>query len=224
MLDYAVPGDVVDARVIQEKRRFEMAVITRLVSPSADRAKTFCTHFGTCGGCKWQQMTYEAQLRYKQQQVQDAFERIGKFPFPELMPILGSNPTEHYRNKVEFSFTDRKWLQDIADIGTLDATENAGLGYHIPGRFDKVFDLETCHLMPELNDSIRNFVRAFCKENQYDFYNLYGQTGLMRNMLLRCNKRGEWMLILSFGREDTEKRLALLQAIADSFPQITALF
>lgn len=223
MVEYAVPGDIVNARVIQNKRRFEIATITEVVKPSEDRIDTFCQHAGTCGGCKWQQMSYPAQLRYKQQQVLDAFERIGKFPFPPLEPILGSARTTEYRNKVEFSFTDRKWLTEKVEIGTLSKEENMGLGYHIPGRFDKVFEVFTCHLMPQLNDEIRNSVRDFCKANDYDFYNLYGQTGFMRNMLLRTNLKGEWMLIMSFGHEDVVKREALLDHLHHNFPQITAL-
>lgn len=223
MVQYAVPGDIVNARVIQKKRRFEIAAITEMVQASPDRVETFCEHAGTCGGCKWQQMSYESQLKYKQQQVQDAFERIGKFPFPPLPPILGSTHTTEYRNKVEFSFTDRKWLDNVEDIGKFDAAQNVGLGYHITGRFDKVFDVFTCHLMPKLNDEIRNSVRDFCIQNGYEFYNLYGQNGFMRNMLLRSNLKGEWMLIMSFGYEDTEKREALLNFIHQKFPQITAL-
>jgi 23S rRNA (uracil1939-C5)-methyltransferase len=223
MVDFAVPGDIVNVQVYQIKKRFEFARITEIVTPSEDRVETFCQHFGTCGGCKWQQMSYPAQLKYKQQQVQDAFERLGKFPFPPLQPILGSVQTKEYRNKVEFSFTDRKWLSNKDDMGTLSKAENAGLGYHIPGRFDKVFELETCHLMPHLNNEIRNSIGAFCKANDYDFYNLYGQTGLMRNLMLRNNSKGEWMLLVSFGHDDAPKREALLQHIHQNFPQITSL-
>ncbi len=223
MVEYAVPGDIVNARVVQNKRRFEVAAITEIVKASGDRVETFCEHFGTCGGCKWQQMSYEAQLRYKQQQVQDAFERIGKFPFPPIDPILGSAKTTHYRNKVEFSSTDRKWLTNKVDIGTLSKAENAGLGYHIPGRFDKVFDLFTCHLMAPLNDAIRNSIRDFAIANDFDFFNLYGGTGFLRNLTLRNNIQGEWMLIVSFGHEDKEKRESLLAHIHQAFPEITSL-
>ncbi len=223
MVEYAVPGDIVNARVVQNKRRFEVAAITEIVKASGDRVETFCEHFGTCGGCKWQQMSYEAQLRYKQQQVQDAFERIGKFPFPPIDPILGSAKTTHYRNKVEFSSTDRKWLSNKVDIGTLSKAENAGLGYHIPGRFDKVFDLFTCHLMAPLNDAIRNSIRDFAIANDFDFFNLYGGTGFLRNLTLRNNIQGEWMLIVSFGHEDKEKREALLNHIHQGFPEISSL-
>ena len=224
MVEYAVPGDKVNARVIQSKRRFELATITEILEPSVDRVPTFCEHADICGGCKWQQMSYDAQLHYKQQQVLDAFERIGKFPFAPFEPILGSDRTTHYRNKVEFSFTDRKWLTNKTDIGTLNKAENAGLGYHIPGRFDKVFDVNTCYLMPELNNAIRNSIRDFAITHDFDFYNLYGQTGFMRNLLLRSNMKGEWMLIVSFGHDDMEKREALMAHIHQNFPQITSLF
>ncbi|MBC7383146.1 MAG: 23S rRNA (uracil(1939)-C(5))-methyltransferase RlmD [Bacteroidia bacterium] len=223
MIEYAVPGDVIDARVTFKKRSFENAVITKMITPSADRVETFCKHFGTCGGCKWQQMSYEAQLRYKQQQVLDAFERIGKFSFPAFDPIIGSADTRYYRNKLEYSFTDRRWLTEVTDIGSLTKEQNAGLGYHIPGRFDKVFDVDTCYLMDELNNGIRNNIKDFCKQNDYDFFNLYGQTGFMRNLLLRNNLKGNWMLIVSFGYEDVEKRTALLAHIQQAFPQITSL-
>ncbi len=223
MVDYAVPGDIINAKVVYQKRNYETAVITEIIKPSADRIDTFCSHFGMCGGCKWQQMAYSAQLTYKQQQVLDAFERIGKFPFPALEPIIGSAKIKYYRNKLEFSFTDRKWLTQITDIGSLTKEENAALGYHIPGKFDKVFDVENCYLMDPLNDEIRNSIKAFCKKNNYDFFNLYGQTGFMRNLILRNNLKGEWMLIVSFGHEDSEKRIALLSHIQQAFPQITSL-
>ncbi len=223
MVDYAVPGDIINAKVYQIKKRFEFARIEEIVKPSEDRIETFCQHFGTCGGCKWQQMSYEAQLKYKQQQVIDAFERLGKFPFPTLEPIIGSVQTKYYRNKVEFSFTDRKWLSNKEDIGTLTKETNAGLGFHIPGRFDKVFEVETCYLMDPLQDEIRNSIGKFCKENDYDFFNLYGNTGLMRNLMLRNNSKGEWMLVLSFGCDDEPKRTKLLEHIHNNFPQITSL-
>jgi 23S rRNA (uracil1939-C5)-methyltransferase len=223
MVDYAVPGDIIKAKVYQIKKRFEFARIEEIEKPSEDRVETFCQHFGTCGGCKWQQMSYAAQLKYKQQQVIDAFERLGKFPFPPLEPIIGSVQTRYYRNKVEFSFTDRKWLNNKEEIGTLTKETNAGLGFHIPGRFDKVFEVETCYLMDPLQDEIRNSVGKFCKENDYDFFNLYGNTGLMRNLMLRNNSKGEWMLVLSFGSNDEPKRTKLLEHIHNNFPQITSL-
>lgn len=223
MIDYAVPGDIVDVKVTSSKKSFSFATIQQIVTPSPDRATTFCEHFGTCGGCKWQQMNYDAQLRYKQQQVQDAFERIGKFPFPTLEPILGSASQQFYRNKLEYSFTHKRWLTSLDGAEDLTPEQHAGLGYHIPGRFDKVFDVQKCWLMADLQNQIRNSIRDFCKQHRYDFFNLYGQEGLMRGMILRNTLAGEWMLIMSFGRDDREKINALMDFIKTSFPQITSL-
>ncbi len=223
MIDYAVPGDILDVKVTSSKKSFSFATIQQIVTPSPDRATTFCEHFGTCGGCKWQQMNYDAQLRYKQQQVQDAFERIGKFPFSPLEPILGSASQQFYRNKLEYSFTHKRWLTSLDGAEDLTPEQHAGLGYHIPGRFDKVFDVQKCWLMADLQNQIRNSIRDFCKQHQYDFFNLYGQEGLMRGMILRNTLAGEWMLIMSFGRDDREKINALMDFIKTSFPQITSL-
>lgn len=223
MIDYAVPGDVLNVRVTSSKKSFSFASIQGIVKPSPDRAETFCKHFGMCGGCKWQQMSYEAQLRYKQQQVQDAFERIGKFPFPPLLPILGSEKQQHYRNKLEYSFTNKRWLTSLDGAAELSTAEHAGLGYHIPGRFDKVFDVEQCWLMHDLQNEIRNAIKKFCVENEYDFFNLYAQEGLMRGIILRNNEAGEWMLIVMFGRNEEEKIDALMNFIKTQFPQITSL-
>lgn len=223
MVDYAVPGDVVDVRVNSTKKSFSFATIQNLVKASPDRVDTFCSHFGLCGGCKWQQMSYAAQLRYKQQQVLDAFERIGKFPFPAIEPILGSEQTTYYRNKCEFSFVDRKWVTNASDIETMSEADLKGLGYHIPGRFDKIFDVDHCYLQHPLANDIRNALRDYGKENGYLFFNPYSQEGFLRNVILRNNLAGEWMVIVCFREDDEAKRNAILQFIKDRFPQITAL-
>lgn len=223
MVDFAVPGDVADVRVYGNKKTYAFAAIEKLITASPDRAETFCDHFGTCGGCKWQQMSYEAQLRYKQQQVTDAFDRIGKFPYAPMDPIIGSAETTYYRNKLEFSFTDRKWLEKMDMKDEIAPEDHVGLGYHIPGRFDKVFDVHECFLQPDLSNQIRNAVRDFAKENGYPFFNLYSQEGFMRNMILRNNLAGEWMVIFGFREDDKEKREKLLTYIRDRFPQITSL-
>jgi 23S rRNA (uracil1939-C5)-methyltransferase len=169
-------------------------------------------------------MTYEAQLKYKQQQVQDAFERIGKFPFPDITPILGSEKTRHYRNKLEYNFTHQKWLTNLNEKDLLTEKEHLGVGYHIPGRFDKVFEVNTCWLMDDLQNQIRNTVSTFCKENDYSFFNLYSQEGLMRSLILRNTVKGEWMLIVVFGNDgEEEKRIALMNMIHQTFPQIVSL-
>lgn len=223
MVDYAVPGDVADVLTTFHKHKFETGHIQRLVQASPDRVDTFCGHFGTCGGCKWQQMSYEAQLRYKQQQVLDAFQRIGKFPFPDLLPIAGSAQTRYYRNKLEYSFTDRKWLSSLEDKETMAEEDHAGLGYHIPGRFDKIFDVDTCYLMDDLHNQIRNEVRDYAKARQLSFFNAYSQEGLLRTMMLRNNSRGEWMVLISFTKDDQETIQPLMNHIQQKFPAITSL-
>ncbi len=224
MVDHAVPGDVVNVRVTSNKKSFNFATIEQIIKPSVDRVDTFCSHFGLCGGCKSQQMSYEAQIRFKQQQVHDAFERIGKFPFPELDPIIGSAKTTYYRNKCEYNFVDRKWVDNREDLERLSETELKGLGYHMPGRFDKIFDVEHCYLQPTLANDIRNSLRDFGKNNGYDFFNPYSQEGFLRNVILRNTEAGEWMVIMVFKRDDEEKRTAILNHLQQQFPQITALF
>jgi 23S rRNA (uracil1939-C5)-methyltransferase len=222
-VDYAVPGDVVNARVYSKKKGVEFAQIIQLVKPSEKRVNTFCSHFGLCGGCKWQQMDYSAQLAYKQQQVHDAFERIGKFNFPELMPIIGADQTQYYRNKLEFNFTARKWLTDIDKKLQPEDIEYAALGYHVPQKFDKVFDVQTCYLMNDLHNQIRNFIKTYCLKHNYSFYHLNEHTGLMRSIILRNNSQNQWMLIVSFAQNIPEKIHSLLNAVKDAFPQIVSL-
>ena len=149
LVDFAVPGDIVDVFVSSSKKKVNFGRVDKIITPSIDRIIPFCSHFGICGGCKWQHMSYNAQLKYKNQQVLDAFERIGKFSFPSLMPILGSSKTQGYRNNLEYSFIDRKWLENIADKNSMDESEHKGLGFHIPGRFDKVLDIEHCYHQPD---------------------------------------------------------------------------
>lgn len=223
MVDYAVPGDVVDIRVNSTKKSFSFATIQQIITPSADRVETFCQHFGLCGGCKWQQMSYAAQLRYKQQQVVDAFERIGKFPFGQVNDIAGSAQTTYYRNKCEFSFIDRKWVTDAILFEQLSPTELKGLGYHIPGRFDKIFDVEHCYLQHPLANEIRNATRDFGKQHDYDFFNPYNQEGFLRNIILRNNIAGEWMVVMCFKKENATLREALLAHLQKTFPQIVSL-
>lgn len=223
-IDYAVPGDLVDIKVYSKKKGVEFATITNLIKPSQKRIDTFCSHFGLCGGCKWQQMNYTAQLQYKQQQVADAFERIGKFHFPELMPILGSEQTTGYRNKLEYSFTARRWLNTLDNTHNISETEYAGLGYHVPQRFDKVFDVTQCYLMDDYQNEIRNFIKLFCIKHHYSFYNLNTHEGLMRNIILRKNSKNQWMLIVIFAIADDEKIQLLLNALINKFNSIKSLF
>lgn len=222
-VDYAVPGDIVTARVYSKKKGHEFAYITQIHKPSPNRIDTFCSHAGLCGGCKWQQMSYSTQLQYKQQQVIDAFERLGKFPFSGMQNIIGSNQSQYYRNKLEYNFTARKWLTSLDQKEELTQEQHAGLGYHVPAKFDKVFDVETCYLMDDLQNKIRLFIKDFCLKNGYSFYHLNEHKGLMRSIILRNNSKNEWMLIVVFAENDNEKINQLLSAIKNQFPQIVSL-
>jgi len=223
LVDFAVPGDVADIKITGSKKSYSTGIIERLIEPSPERIVPFCTHFGTCGGCKWQHMSYTTQLKYKQQQVLDAFQRIGKFPFPSLQPILGSEQTEYYRNKLEFTFTHRKWLQSLETKDDLSEAEHAGLGFHIPGRWDKVLDIEHCYLQADPANAIRIAVKNFAVKNEMPLFNLRSQEGWLRQLFVRNTLSGELMVIVSFAGEDKEKRVALLQHIQQQFPQITSL-
>lgn len=223
---YCVPGDVVDLQVTKRKHSFMEARVERLVKPSEERCEPNCPHYGECGGCKWQILPYEAQLRYKQQQVFDNLTRIGKVELPPISPILGSKHVYEYRNKLEFSCADRKWLSwdAIRAAGGLENIDNTyGLGFHIPNCFDKVLDIETCRLMPDINNRIRNGVRTFAREHGLTFYNEHTHQGQLRTLILRTNHRGEIMLIVSFGEKVAEPCLALLEWLHQEFPEIISL-
>jgi 23S rRNA (uracil1939-C5)-methyltransferase len=243
---FAAPGDVVDIQLTKKKRNYAEGRIVRVHSYSDSRETPFCQHFGVCGGCKWQQLPYPEQLRFKQQQVLDALTRIGKVELPEFtesnhqtvlssqnrdekyrtkgfFPIFGSEKTRFYRNKLEFTFSDKRWMtyEEVAS-GTSFDSMNA-LGFHIPGMFDKVLDIEKCWLQEDISNRIRLFVRDFCRENQYTFFNLRNQTGLMRNLQVRTSTTGELMVIVVFFEKDETKTKVLLQSIEANFKEITSL-
>ena len=223
---YCVPGDVVDLQVTKKKHSFMEARVERFVSYSDLRTEPQCPHYGTCGGCKWQILPYNEQLRYKQQQVVDNLTRIGKVALPEISPILGSKHIYEYRNKLEFSASDRKWLSwdAIHAAGGLDKIDNSyGLGFHIPNCFDKVLDIHTCRLMPDINNRIRNGVRTFACEHGLTFYNEHTHQGQLRTLMLRNNHKGEVMLVVSFGEKVTEPCMALLEYLHREFPEIISL-
>ena len=193
-----VPGDIVDLQITKKKHSFMEARVLRVVQPSAVRCEARCPHFGVCGGCKWQILPYEEQIKYKQQQIVDNLTRIGKIELPEISPILGSKHIYEYRNKLEFTCSDRKWFpwEVIEAAGGLDHVDSTyGLGFHIPNAFDKVLDIEQCHLMPEINNRIRNSVRAYARAHGMTFYNEHTHEGLLRTLILRNNHKGELMLI-----------------------------
>lgn len=223
---YCVPGDVVDLQVTKKKHSFMEARVERFVSYSDRRTEPQCPHYGVCGGCKWHILPYDEQLRYKQQQVVDNLTRIGKVALPEISPILGSKHIYEYRNKLEFSASDRKWLSwdAIHAAGGLDKIDNSyGLGFHIPNCFDKVLDIHTCRLMPDINNRIRNGVRTFACEHGLTFYNEHTHQGQLRTLMLRNNHKGEVMLVVSFGEKVTEPCMALLEYLHREFPEIISL-
>lgn len=223
---YCVPGDIVDLQVTKKKHSFMEARVERIVKPSEERCEAVCKHYGVCGGCKWQILPYPAQLRYKQQQVTDNLTRIGKVKLPEISPILGSKHIYAYRNKLEFTFADRKWLSwdEIHAAGGLDNIDNSyGLGFHITNCFDKVLDIEECHLMPDINNRIRNGIRRFARDHGMTFYNEHTHQGQLRTLILRANHKGEIMLILSFGEPLDDNGFALLKWLHSEFPEIVSL-
>lgn len=223
---YCVPGDIVDLQVTKKKHSFMEARVERIVKPSEERCEAVCKHYGVCGGCKWQILPYPAQLRYKQQQVTDNLTRIGKVKLPEISPILGSKHIYAYRNKLEFTFADRKWLSwdEIHAAGGLDQIDNSyGLGFHITNCFDKVLDIEECHLMPDINNRIRNGIRRFARDHGMSFYNEHTHQGQLRTLILRANHKGEIMLILSFGEPLDDNGFALLEWLHSEFPEIVSL-
>ncbi len=222
-----VPGDIVDLQITKKKHSYQEARVVRIVRPSEVRCEAQCRHFGICGGCKWQILPYSAQLQYKQQQIVDNLTRIGKIELPEINPILGSKHIYEYRNKLEFTFSDRKWLPteefqalDSERIGELTAY---GLGFHIPNCFDKVLDIEECHLMPEVNNRIRNGIREYARTHAITFYNEHKHEGLLRTLIIRNNHKGELMLIVSFGEKVNDDCLQLLEWLHNEFSEIVSL-
>ncbi|MBK9175748.1 MAG: class I SAM-dependent RNA methyltransferase, partial [Flavobacteriales bacterium] len=219
----AVPGDVADLRVTAKKKNLAEATAIRIVERSPDRVEAFCTHFGTCGGCKWQDLDYAKQLAYKQQQVIDNLERLGGLELPVITPILPSSATTHYRNKLEFTFSASRWFTK-EEIGSQDEfTDRSALGFHIPQRFDRVLDISECHLQPAPSDAIRNFIRAYAREQGLSHYNIREHQGLLRTLLIRTTTTGECMVLLALGHEDAGARQQLLAALVGAFPQLTSV-
>ena len=221
---FAVPGDVVNVRVTKKKKNYLEGFITDIVKPSERRLAPFCEHFGVCGGCKWQPLPYEDQLVAKQQQVYDQLVRIGHLQIPEISPIIPSDRTEYYRNKLEYTFSCKRWLEKDENPENLSPAERCGLGFHVGKFFDKVLDIKNCHLQREPSNSIRLFVKKYALEHGLEFFDIRGNHGYIRNMIIRTAENGQVMLILVFFREDRETREGLLNAILEAFPQITSLY
>ena len=223
---WAVPGDVVDLQVRRKKHSFMEAEVIRYHQYSKVRMQPFCQHFGICGGCKWQQVPYEEQLRMKQQQVYDQLHRIGKVELPEFRPILGSVKTQEYRNKLDFGCANKRWLTSEQLKDETLVKDSPAIGFHITGAFDKILPIEKCWLMDDLQNQIRNEVRDYAVANGLSFFDLRQQVGLLRDVIIRNSASGEWMAIFQFHYDETggeKEAKALMQHIADKFPQITSL-
>ena len=217
---YAAPGDVADIRVSGKKKKFLIADIENLKKPSEQREDTFCSHFGTCGGCKWQHLKYKNQLEFKEQEVKDAFQRIGKVEPKEYLPIIGAGETREYRNKVEYTFSNKAWI-DAFDKENPE--QKNALGFHVPKRFDKVLDLDECHLMPVKANDIRLFVKRTAEAEGISFFDIRQQTGLLRNLMVRRTSLGHWMVLLSISKKDQKALDILLGGLKEKFPFITSL-
>lgn len=226
---FCVPGDVVNVEILRQKHHYAEGRVVSFVSRSAVRAEPFCEHFGVCGGCKWQNLPYAEQLRAKQQQVADQLSRIGKVELPPISPIIGSEKTTEYRNKLEFGCCDRRWFtkEELRDPGlNLSEGDHSAIGFHITGAFDKIYPIRRCWLMDNLHNDIRNETERYAKEIGMTFYDVRAQRGALRNLMLRNSNTGEWMLLVQFhfdGPDDERKAQQLLQHIADKFPQISSL-
>ena len=218
---YVVPGDVVDVQVFKRKRSYYEGKAVALHTASPNRITPQCEHFGLCGGCKWQNMQYETQLFYKRKQVIDNFQRIGKFPFPEVNPILASESVFAYRNKVEYTFSNKRWLEK-EEMDTMELLDTNGLGFHLPGMFDKILDIHHCYLHEKKGNDIRDAIKRYAIDNQLEFWNPRQQTGLLRNLIIRTAVSGDLMVIVVFTALTKQAR-QLLDFIRESFPYITSL-
>ena len=220
---YVVPGDVIDIQLTKKRNSYAEGKAIFFHACSPQRQEAFCEHYGVCGGCQWQILPYLEQLRYKQQQVIDCLTRIGKVELPEVSPIIGSVHTEFYRNKLEFTFSNKRWMADEEIQSGKVMDDRNALGFHIPGKFDKVLDINTCWLQNPLSNRIRNEIKAFALKNNFPFFDLRNQSGLLRNLIVRTSTTGEWMLIVVFFEDEPVLRDMLLNHISEKFPEITSL-
>lgn len=222
-IPFGAPGDVADVKIDRRKRNYAEGHIERLVRPSDIRVEPRCEHFTLCGGCRWQHLPYSFQLDCKQRQVKDAMERIAKIEIPEITPILGSENIYEYRNKMEYTFSNKKWLTFDQLRSGEEFPDRDAAGFHISGAFDKVLDINRCHLQDDFGNRLRLFVKHFGKEHGYTFYDLRNQCGFLRTLMIRIASTGEIMAVMVFGEDDREKIEALLSAVATEFPEITSL-
>lgn len=222
-VEFAVPGDIVNVKVTKKKKNYMEGFILEIVKPSDDRLQPFCEHFGICGGCRWQPLPYDMQLKDKQQQVWDQLVRIGHLEIPDISPILPSDKTKYYRNKLEFTFSNKRWIYNNEDPDSLTDEERLGLGFHVGKFFDKVLDIKHCSLQPEPSNEIRLFIREYAVTHNLEFYNIRENTGFLRNIIVRNNQVGDVMLTVCFAYDDQDKIVPMLDAIAAEFPQIKSL-
>lgn len=222
-VEFAVPGDIVNVKVTKKKKNYMEGFILEIVKPSEDRLQPFCEHFGICGGCRWQPLPYDMQLKAKQQQVWDQLVRIGHLEIPDISPILPSDKTKYYRNKLEFTFSNKRWIYNNEDPDSLTDEERLGLGFHVGKFFDKVLDIKHCSLQPEPSNEIRLFIREYAVNHNLEFYNIRENTGFLRNIIIRNNQVGDVMLTVCFAYDDQDKIVPMLDAIAVEFPQIKSL-
>ncbi len=218
-----IPGDIVDIQVRKKRKKYLEGSVVRFHEYSSDRIKPVCKHFGVCGGCKWQHLPYNLQLRFKEKQVRDNLTRIGKVDLPDISPIIGSTEIYKYRNKLEYTFSDKRWLT-IEEVNSDNNFEKEdALGFHIPGLFDKVLDIRECHLQPEPSNAIRDAIRHYAHKKCLPFFNLRQQSGFLRNLIIRNTDSGKVMVIVVFFLDEKERREGLLNFLASEFPQITSL-
>ena len=222
-VEFAVPGDIVNVKVTKKKKNYMEGFILEIVKPSEDRLQPFCEHFEICGGCRWQPLPYDMQLKAKQQQVWDQLVRIGHLEIPDISPILPSDKTKYYRNKLEFTFSNKRWIYNNEDPDSLTDEERLGLGFHVGKFFDKVLDIKHCSLQPEPSNEIRLFIREYAVTHDLEFYNIRENTGFLRNIIVRNNQVGDVMLTVCFAYDDQDKIVPMLDAIAAEFPQIKSL-
>ncbi|MFN2261354.1 MAG: 23S rRNA (uracil(1939)-C(5))-methyltransferase RlmD [Psychroflexus sp.] len=223
IIDKVVPGDVVDVVTYKKRKAYYQAKPEKFIKLSDKRTDPVCKHFGNCGGCKWQNMAYEHQLFYKEKEVLENLKRIGKIDLPEITPILGSENTYFYRNKMEFSFSNSRWLTEEEIASGEEIDDKNALGFHIPGMWDKILNIEKCHLQEDPSNNIRNKVREFASENDLSFFNPREQSGLLRTLMIRTSTTGEFMILVQFFKEDKAKRELLLDYIVSEFPEVTSL-
>lgn len=222
-IPFGAPGDIADVKLDKKKKSYAEGHITRLVRPSEMRVAPRCEHFTVCGGCKWQHLPYEYQIAAKQRQVTDALQRIAKVELPEISPILGSGNVWEYRNKMEYTFSNRAWLTFEQLSSGEDFPDRDAAGFHIPGAFDKVLDIRRCHLQEDFSNRLRIFIKEYAKSRGYTFYDLRNHTGLLRTLMVRTASTGQKMAVISFGEDRRDEIADVLGAVADRFPEITSL-